>query len=240
MNPNQEKIIAEMGIGPVWKLRSNLFQQTSAAQVLPSLNLSAEPNSQFGTSVQVDPDTGLNSRASNPICQTCGWCVGNSSDVHFEQASGTNYFFIYENPVDNESALPRGLPVLAEQLLNRILRELRVDIGVNACVGSIVKTKHPNSSGLSSTQKGMVTACLLCLQKQIKLVRPTVIISLGSGATMAMLGFEASDALSAMRGQVYRYDEIPLIVTHELNYLLQHPKEKYGLWSDLCLAMSAI
>ena len=216
MNPSQEKMIAEMGIGPVWKLRLNSVEEVVSTQVFLSLNLPANTS----------------------ICHTCGYSLVNSSDVQYGQAVSANYLFIYEYPINSERA--HGLSSPSEQLLNSILRELRIKIGVNAYVVGIVKAKPVKVlSRQLHGQEIEAIVCLSCLKKQIEIIRPTVIISLGVSDALSVLGLEVGLSLNALRGQLYRYDGIPLIVTYELSYVVQQPKEKSGLWSDLCLAMSA-
>ena len=240
MNPSQEKMITEMGIGPVWKLRSNSIEQTVSVQGLSSMNLSSEPINQTNMRAENEAESGLNLLANHSICQTCGWCLVSSSGVQPVQATGANYFFIHDCPIDSESDQALGLPSADKQLMKSILRELGIKIGVNANVSGIVKTKPIRGAGRQfNEQESEVFLCLSCVKKQIELIRPTVIVSFGSVAAMSLLGLEANTTLGALRGQLHRYDETPLIVTHELSYLLQQPKEKRGLWADLCLAMSA-
>ena len=240
MNLSQEKIIAEMGIGPVWKLRSNVIEQTDSVQALPAMDFSSGPINKSSVTAQNVSDSDQNFSANNSNCQTCGWCLGSLSGVYPVSETGPNYFFIHDCHVYRESDQVLGLPSADKQLLNGILRELGVKIGVNAYTAGIVNTKPIGSVARQfNKQESEVFLCLSCVKKQIELIRPTVIVSFGSVAAMSLLGLEANTTLGALRGQLHRYDETPLIVTQELSYLLQQPKEKRGLWADLCLAMSA-
>ena len=239
MNLEQEKMIAQMGIGPVWKLRSNSIEQTVSVQTLPSMNLPLEPNNQIEGGAQNGPDSGLHLLENNSICQTCGWCLVSSSGVQRVRATGANYFFVRDCPIDSDIEQALGMPSAADQLMKSILRELGIKIGVDAYVAGIVKTKPIKGIGRQfNDQESEVFLCLSCLKKQIELIRPVAIVSFGSIAAMSLLDMDANTPLGTLRGQLHRHDRTALIMTHELNYLLQHPKEKRDLWSDLCLALS--
>ncbi len=240
MNPVQEKMIAEMGIGPQWKLRVNSHENQILSQLVVSTNSSFTSNDPPGLSAQVKVENVIDTEANNSTCQVCAWCAITSKAIASGQSSAVNYLFIHEHPSDSESAKVSVLAGAADALLNGILRELRIKRGVSAYLASIVKTKPIEVAGRCvNEQDGEILACVSCVKKQIELLRPSVIISLGNIAAISLLGFERNLSINDLRGTMHQYDGIPLIVTHELDYLLQHPAEKHSLWSDLCLAMNA-
>ena len=244
MNPGREKMIAEMGIGPTWKLRANSLEQTISAQLMPAMpaiNVLSESSSHSDLSGQVETANSLNLVANLDICQTCGWGHTTSKATQVRQAVTSNFLFIHEGDIESESATELASMGAVDQLLMGILRELRIKRGVTAFVANIVKVKPVTVvAGQFNGQKAEISACLSCIKKEIELIRPLVIISFGRVAANSLLGFEAEMAMHDLRGQLHHFDETPLIVTHELSYFLQHPKEKRQLWSDLCLATSAV
>jgi DNA polymerase len=72
------------------------------------------------------------------------------------------------------------------------------------------------------------------LKAQIRLVRPAVILALGATAASALLG--ARRSLGDLRGQVHRYDGIPLVVTYHPAALLRNPNWKKPTWDDVRIA----
>jgi DNA polymerase len=46
--------------------------------------------------------------------------------------------------------------------------------------------------------------------------------------------------LGKLRGQVYRYQGIPVIVSYPPAYLLRTPQDKARAWADWCLAFSVL
>ena len=241
MNPVQEKIITEMGIGPIWKLRPDSNEQQILPQEVIPMHSSPISSNSIDLRAQVQIEDTLGLESNKATCQVCGWSSITLNDSAPRPSSNVIYLFIRECTNGSEIDTVPELADAAEALLNNILRELRLKRGSSAYVASIVKTK-PNdvlSKGLIE-HGGEVSACVSCTKKQIELIRPSVIISLGNNSAISLLGLEGATTITDLRRTLYRYDGTPLIVTHELDYLLQHPKEKLSLWSDFCFAMSAI
>jgi uracil-DNA glycosylase family 4 len=243
MNPVQEKMMAEMGIGPRWKLRADSPGNQISSEVATPTLLPSASNHPTELSTLMPMKNALATESSKSICQVCGSYSITSKAVASGQSRIENYLFIRECTNDREIDIVSPMTGAADALLNGILRELRIKRGISAHLVNIVKTKtKPNASaGVGRRvygQDGEILACVSCLKKQIELIDPSVIISLGNIAAMSLL--DLADNTNDLRGSLYRYEGVPLIVTYELDYLLQNPKEKHSLWSDLCLAMKTV
>jgi len=85
-----------------------------------------------------------------------------------------------------------------------------------------------------------VQSCEGCLQRQIKLVEPRLIVALGPFAAQSLL--KSSLPIGKLRGREHSYVpfEIPLVATYHPAYLLRSPLEKRKVWSDLLLAKSIL
>ena len=79
-----------------------------------------------------------------------------------------------------------------------------------------------------------VTACSPYLVRQIELVRPKVILALGTFAAQTLL--ETKLTIGKLRGQIHRYYGVPLIVTYHPAALLRNPAWKRPTWEDVQLA----
>ena len=77
--------------------------------------------------------------------------------------------------------------------------------------------------------------CTPFLFEQIGVVRPEVIVALGSTAATYLLA--AKSPLSALRGRVHAALGAKLIVTYHPAFLLRDPRQKKEAWADLQLAM---
>ena len=79
-----------------------------------------------------------------------------------------------------------------------------------------------------------LAACFPYLQRQIELIRPRLIVALGRPAAQALLNQEIR--IGAARGKLFSYGAIPVIVTYHPAYLLRNLPDKAKAWEDLCFA----
>lgn len=79
-----------------------------------------------------------------------------------------------------------------------------------------------------------LAACFPYLQRQIELIRPRLIVALGRPAAQALLNQEIR--IGAARGKLFAYGSIPVIVTYHPAYLLRNLPDKAKAWEDLCFA----
>ncbi|MEI6734861.1 MAG: uracil-DNA glycosylase family protein, partial [Comamonadaceae bacterium] len=79
---------------------------------------------------------------------------------------------------------------------------------------------------------------------EVALVQPKVILALGRFAAQALLQGSVPDVatipLGKLRGQVYRYHGIAVIISYPPAYLLRTPQDKARAWADWCLALSTL
>ncbi|HEV8236399.1 MAG TPA: uracil-DNA glycosylase, partial [Gemmatimonadaceae bacterium] len=72
------------------------------------------------------------------------------------------------------------------------------------------------------------------LIRQIELIRPKVILALGTFAAQTLLNTTLS--IGKLRSQIHRYYGVPLIVTYHPAALLRNPSWKRPAWEDVKLA----
>jgi DNA polymerase len=108
-------------------------------------------------------------------------------------------------------------------------------------IANVIKCRPPHNR---NPEPAEVAQCRPYLQRQIELVQPDLILALGRFAAQALLAGAVPDAdklpLGKLRGQVYRVDGRPVVVSYHPAYLLRSPADKGKTWADLCLAMNAL
>jgi DNA polymerase len=125
----------------------------------------------------------------------------------------------------------RGLAFVgaAGQLLTKILAAVdlkREDVFI--C--NVLKHRPP---GNRNPMPDEVTACSPYLVRQFDLIKPKVILALGTFAAQTLL--ETKLAIGKLRGQLHRYHGVPLIVTYHPAALLRNPSWKRPTWEDVQL-----
>jgi DNA polymerase len=145
------------------------------------------------------------------------------------------WMFVGEGPGAEEDAT--GLPFVGQagRLLDSMLAALGLARDRDVYIANIVKCRPPGNRVPTPAE---VAACEPFLHRQIALVRPALIIALGKTAAVTLLGREQS--IASMRGQVYRYQDTPLVVTYHPAYLLRNLPEKAKSWEDLCFARALV
>lgn len=92
-------------------------------------------------------------------------------------------------------------------------------------------------------QKVHIDTCISYLERQISQLSPTVICTMGSVATRALL--KVKQPLSQLRGRFHEYSldghkKIPLMPTYHPSFLLSNPEMKKPTWGDLQLIDRAL
>jgi DNA polymerase len=135
-----------------------------------------------------------------------------------------------EAPGANEDEQGKPFVGQAGQLLTKILAAIdlrREDV----FIANVLKHRPP---GNRNPLPDEVVACSPYLVRQIELVRPKVILALGTFAAQTLL--ETKLTIGKLRGQVHRYYGVPLIVTYHPAALLRNPAWKRPTWEDVQLA----
>ncbi|MDB4915758.1 MAG: phage polymerase-related protein [Gemmatimonadetes bacterium] len=126
----------------------------------------------------------------------------------------------------------QGVPFIgkAGQLLTKILAAINLSRD-DVFIANVLKHRPP---GNRNPLPDEVTVCSPYLVRQIELVKPKVILALGTFAAQTLL--ETKITIGKLRGQVHRYHGVPLIVTYHPAALLRNPAWKRPTWEDVQLA----
>ncbi len=141
-----------------------------------------------------------------------------------------NFMCVGEAPGANEDQQGEPFVGQAGQLLNKILAAIdlkREDV----FIANVLKHRPPGNRNPTPDE---VVACSPYLVRQIELVRPKVILALGTFAAQTLL--ETKLTIGKLRSQVHRYYGVPLIVTYHPAALLRNPSWKRPTWEDVQLA----
>ncbi len=166
-------------------------------------------------------------RAEMGDCRRCKLYAGRTNLVFGEGPGNARLMFVGEAPGAEEDA--QGVPFVgaAGKLLNNLLSKLGLSRG-EVYIANVLKSRPPGNRDPESDE---ITACLPFLEKQIKAIRPLVIVTLGRIAAQALLG--TKEPLTRMRGRWQRYDDIRVMPTFHPSYLLRFPQERHKTWDDM-------
>ncbi len=139
--------------------------------------------------------------------------------------------FVGEGPGADEDA--QGLPFVgrAGQLLNNMITAMGLQ-REQVYIANIVKCRPPQNR---TPEPEEARTCVPFLFRQIEIIKPEVIVALGSTAATYLL--EVKSSLAALRGRIHMAHNSKLIVTYHPAYLLRDPRQKKEAWIDLQIAM---
>jgi uracil-DNA glycosylase family 4 len=142
--------------------------------------------------------------------------------------------FIGEGPGADEDL--QGLPFVgkAGQLLNNMIGAMGLARS-EVYIANIVKCRPPGNRVPEPIE---ANTCSQFLVRQIDVVRPEVIVALGSTAATYLLGVKQS--LASLRGQWHSCRGAKLAVTYHPAFLLRDPRQKAEAWKDLQMVMGEL
>ena len=163
-------------------------------------------------------------------CRKCFLCEGRTRTVPGEGNPQAGLMFVGEGPGQTEDETGRPFVGRAGELLTKMIEA--VDLKrEEVFIANVVKCRPPQNRKPLPEE---ITACMPYLERQIDLVRPRVLVALGSTAAEAMLRVKRS--LTDLRGRVHSYRGTPLVVTYHPAALLRNPNWKKPTWDDIRIA----
>ena len=124
------------------------------------------------------------------------------------------------------------LGVEQDQMLSKMLAAIKV-LQEEVFITNVVKCAVPDSCHPTAAH---VHCCMTFLRRQITILAPEVICTMGMIAAKAVL--DRPHSLSQLRGKLHTYETedglcIPVVTTYHPTYLLQNPEMKKATWADL-------
>ena len=173
-------------------------------------------------------------------CRACALCESRQQTVFGTGHPRAHWFIVGEAPGEQEDR--QGEPFVGEsgKLLDNMLRALALtrDEGPperQVFIANTLKCRPPKNRNPVPAETAQ---CAPFLERQIALVQPRIILAMGRFAAHALLASE--EPLGKLRGRVYAYRGVPLVVTYHPAYLLRTLADKARAWEDLCLAASVV
>lgn len=160
-------------------------------------------------------------------CQKCKLCQKRQNIVFGEGNKQATLMLIGEGPGADEDT--QGLPFVgkAGQLMNKAFQGLGID-REEIYITNIVKCRPPANR---VPEEEEATACLDYLRNQVVLMKPKIIVLLGSTALKNILGKEYG--ITSARGKWLERKGILYMPTWHPAALLRDENKKIEFWKDL-------
>lgn len=160
-------------------------------------------------------------------CRKCKLCQGRNHIVFAEGNKEADIMLIGEGPGADEDR--EGIPFVgkAGQLMNKAFDGLKID-RKKLYIANVVKCRPPKNRVPEDDE---ALACLDYLRNQVVLVKPKIIVLLGSTALKNILGKEYG--ITSSRGKWIERKQILYMPTWHPAALLRDEAKKIEFWKDL-------
>ncbi len=169
-------------------------------------------------------------------CKKCRLCQTRTRSVFGEGDPDASIFFIGEGPGENEDLTGRPFVGKAGQLLDKMIGAMGL-AREQVFIANIVKCRPPGNRVPAPDE---VSTCTPYLERQLEIVRPRAIVTLGLPAAKYML--QTNSTMGKLRGQWHQWRGIKLMPTFHPAYILRSYTEqtRAAVWSDLQQVMTEI
>ncbi len=219
------RFAAELGVAgvsrdPAWRQKDD-GRQGSQGQV----EVETTPVPFFGSAQALAAH-----RADIGHCTRCKLAgLGRTQVVFGAGNPDADLMFVGEAPGADEDV--QGVPFVgrAGQLLTKIIEAIglrREDV----YIANVIKCRPPQNR---NPEPDEIETCEPFLFRQIEIIKPTVIVTLGKFAAQTLLRSE--EPISRLRGRIFEYHGAKLIPTFHPAYLLRNPSSKREVWEDMKL-----
>ena len=160
-------------------------------------------------------------------CRRCSLARTRSSIVFARGNPMADLVFVGEAPGLEEDR--QGLPFVGEAgaLLDRILFAMGLSAD-DVYICNLIKCRPPGNRNPEAEE---VAACRVYLERQLTLLKPEVIVTLGRFAAQSLL--DVVTPVSRLRGNWYQYQGVDVLPTFHPAYLLRKPADKKHVWEDM-------
>ena len=177
---------------------------------------------------QEEPDSLEKIAGEVDKCRKCRLCERRRNVVPGMGVMNPDVLVVGEGPGGDEDM--QGLPFVgkAGQYLDKWLVAIGLSRDTNCFIGNVVKCRPPMNR---DPQPDEIAACMPYLERQIAILKPKFILTVGRISSSVLAGQEAG--IGRLRGRTYSFRGIPLIPTYHPSAVLRDQDLRKPVWDDL-------
>ncbi|MDR2338012.1 MAG: uracil-DNA glycosylase [Deltaproteobacteria bacterium] len=166
-------------------------------------------------------------------CQKCRLCTGRKHVVFgVGNKNNPRIAFVGEGPGADEDLQGEPFVGKAGQLLTSAIEKGMKLKRSEVYICNVVKCRPPNNR---DPQEDEIQACVPYLYRQLALLNPEIIVTLGKHAQLVLSGVDLG--ITKLRGQWQSWQGIKLMPTFHPAYILRNLLAKRPFWEDLQAVM---
>jgi uracil-DNA glycosylase family 4 len=225
---------------------SNSFVSSTAGQVARALVEAVDPWALPAELTPAQPREALtleSLRAHAVECRKCPHLVAFRRQVVFGTGNpDAAVMFVGEAPGAEEDVHGEPFVGRAGELLTKIIETMGFS-REEVYIANVLKCRPdmpPGQPGNRPPTMAEMEACLPFLREQIDLIKPEVMVALGSVAMRGLFG--TTGPMRDLRGRWHEFGSIPVMATFHPSYLLRNQalSEKRKVWDDMLLVLERL
>lgn len=169
-------------------------------------------------------------------CTRCPLATQGRTNIVFGHGNpNAKLMFVGEGPGRDEDL--QGLPFVgrAGKLLTKIIEAMGIR-RADVYISNVVKCRPPHNRAPLPDESQTCKAIIL--YKEIEIIKPKVICTLGAVATQELL--EQPVSISRVRGTFFDFNGVQVMPTFHPAYLLRNPAKKREVWEDMKKLMGVL
>jgi DNA polymerase len=161
------------------------------------------------------------------VCEKCKLSKSRTQVVYGVGNPNADLMFIGEAPGRDEDLKGEPFVGRAGQLLTDIIKAMKLTRD-DVYIANVIKCRPPENR---NPEPDELEACHPYIQRQVEIIQPKVIVTLGKFALQSLTG--KAYGISAARGQWLDYNGVKVMPTYHPAYLLRTPSAKKDVWADM-------
>ncbi len=167
-------------------------------------------------------------------CTRCKLSKGRTKIVFGTGNPNADLMFVGEAPGRDEDLSGEPFVGRAGKLLTDMIKAMGLQ-REDVYIANVVKCRPPENR---LPEKDEITTCSPFLMRQIDVIKPKVICTLGSCSAQMLL--QTTQGISKLRGEWFDFRDSKLMPTYHPAYLLRNPGAKPEVWKDLQKVMAVL
>jgi DNA polymerase len=168
------------------------------------------------------------------VCQKCRLAKTRTNVVYGIGDPTADLMFIGEAPGHDEDVKGEPFVGRAGQLLTDIIKAMSLT-RAQVYITNVVKCRPPENR---NPEPDELDECRPYIQRQVELIQPKVIVTLGKFALQSLTG--KTYGIMAIRGHWLEYEGVKVMPTFHPAYLLRTPAAKKDVWGDMKKVMAEL
>ncbi len=211
--------------------KEEMFELISSWQRSPAIDLTSPESRVGGVAPQSSGSPeyeGL--RAEALSCTSCELAKTRIQVVFSDGNPNARLMVVGEAPGAKEDQTGKAFVGPAGKFLDLLLASVGLDRETSAYICNVLKCRPPGNRNPLPRE---IEACTTFLKRQIEVISPQALLAVGAFSAQFLTGREAP--IGQLRGEVYSYHGVPLVVTYHPAALLRNGTLTRPTWDDLQL-----